>query len=533
MTPPASTDAATTDSMSTIEATFARCETYQGVCVVDGWGARVRVERGHLEVSDGLGEHRRVRRYSKVDRTPWRLVVSATTGTVTLDALRWCDAVGVTVVFIDAEGRPSHASIGDVGRNDARLRRAQAATAGTDVGISLAIDLLGAKLAGQADVLAQRLGDTDASSAVRDLRTALSSAGNMGAVRKIEAAAAGIHWRGWAGAKGATLRFTTRDQGHIPDHWQAFQTRRSLVDPKGNRLAADPTNAVLNYLYRLAEIEATQAAIAVGLDPGFGIIHSDFPGRDSLVLDLVEPVRPAIETMVLDMAHSRVFRKVDFVESASGIVRVLPPVSHELTASMSTWATLLAPWAEQVASTIGASTGKALKPISPISGVRRRPGATATKAQQRLSAAPAGSKPKVPVQPRCTSCGIAVGNTRRRCCSDCSEQRRAEIGRIASSASSYAIEDPEARAARGRAISEGKRRAKEQRAVEPGFGPDDWAVIAAPLKTLPIRRIAQATGLSEQYAGQIRAGKQVPHPRHWAALKSLLNAEPAAETIRG
>jgi CRISPR/Cas system-associated endonuclease Cas1 len=36
----------------------------------------------------------------------------------------------------------------------------------------------------------------------------------------------------------------------------------------GPRLAANPANAVLNYIYALLEGEATLAARLVGLDPG-------------------------------------------------------------------------------------------------------------------------------------------------------------------------------------------------------------------------------------------------------------------------
>jgi hypothetical protein len=72
-----------------------RAEVYaQGdraeVAVVDGFGAQVVVERGHLELRDGVGQDRRLRRYSKID-PPRRVVVGiGTVGAVSFDALRWC-----------------------------------------------------------------------------------------------------------------------------------------------------------------------------------------------------------------------------------------------------------------------------------------------------------------------------------------------------------------------------------------------------------------------------------------------------------
>src|ERR1039458_1020383 len=50
-----------TDGLAAIEATFRRPDAV-GVCVVDGFGCRIVVERGALEVHDGIGPHRGSRR---------------------------------------------------------------------------------------------------------------------------------------------------------------------------------------------------------------------------------------------------------------------------------------------------------------------------------------------------------------------------------------------------------------------------------------------------------------------------------------
>ena len=38
------------------------------------------------------------------------------------------------------------------------------------------------------------------------------------------------------------------------------------------------------------------------------------------------------------------------------------------------------------------------------------------------------------------------------------------------------------------------------------------------LQGIPLRKLAEATGLSVQDCGLIRRGLRVPHPRHWEAL---------------
>lgn len=43
------------DTLSTIRDTYARDTSRAGICVVDGRGARISVERGALVVCDGMG----------------------------------------------------------------------------------------------------------------------------------------------------------------------------------------------------------------------------------------------------------------------------------------------------------------------------------------------------------------------------------------------------------------------------------------------------------------------------------------------
>ena len=66
----------------------------------------------------------------------------------------------------------------------------------------------------------------------------------------------------------------------VPEHWHTFGARISPLSGSP-RLAANPPNAILNYLYALLESEARLAAAALGLDPGLGVLHVDTPNRDS------------------------------------------------------------------------------------------------------------------------------------------------------------------------------------------------------------------------------------------------------------
>jgi CRISPR/Cas system-associated endonuclease Cas1 len=78
------------------------------------------------------------------------------------------------------------------------------------------------------------------------------------------------------------------------------------------RMAVNPADALLNYLYALVEAETRIGCLTPGLDPALGFVHADYRGRDSVALDLMEAVRPKIDTYVLDLVAGRVFRASDF-----------------------------------------------------------------------------------------------------------------------------------------------------------------------------------------------------------------------------
>jgi hypothetical protein len=48
--------------------------------------------------------------------------------------------------------------------------------------------------------------------------------------------------------------------------------------------------------------------------------------------------------------------------------------------------------------------------------------------------------------------------------------------------------------------------------------------IASKLDAFSLREIAAATGLSLAACSRIRAGARVPHPRHWEALRQLVDS---------
>lgn len=58
--------------------------------------------------------------------------------------------------------------------------------------------------------------------------------------------------------------------------------------------ATDTFNMALNYGYGVLYGQVERACVLAGLDPYGGFLHTDRPGKPSLVLDLIEPFRPAV-----------------------------------------------------------------------------------------------------------------------------------------------------------------------------------------------------------------------------------------------
>jgi CRISPR-associated endonuclease Cas1 len=479
-------------------------------------GLRLAVERGALVVEDGMGEHRRSRRFEKATHGLRRLVILGSTGSVSLDALHWCRRLGIGVVVLAPDGSAALASTPRM-TDDARLRRIQALAPDLPVGLDVARGLLVDKMTGQAQVLAARFDDHDAACTVADLATAAEGAASVDDLRQLEASAAALYWQRWAARDKCVPRFATKDLRRIPPHWTRYEGRRSvLVSVSSNRKAERPVNAILNYLYDgLLEIEAVLAAQAVGLDPGLGIIHLDAKGRQSMALDLMEPVRPRVDAFVLDLLGRRTFRKADFTETPDGHCRLKAPLTHDLAETMPEWARAVAPVAERVAHALGQAMAGKYMAATPLTTTRHRQAQAMVRAcRGRATPAPRATQRArtgaAPTLWTCPDCGAAVTDPRHVRCDACIA---ADPGQA-----------PEVRSRRGRAIAARKRALREWDEANPGveYDPDYFRREILPrLSAVKLADIMAAAGISKGYASQVRAGKFTPHVSTWPTLDAL------------
>ena len=373
-------------------------------------------------------------------------------------------------------------------------------------------ELIEKKLVVQEQVARHKLLVTQTADTIARYRSQLPDADSPERIRIIEAQAASAYWAAW---RTLPINFPRNDEPRVPAHWRVFGARVSPLTGSP-RLAVNPPNAMLNYLYAVIESESRLAAAALGLDPGIGVLHVDTPARDSLACDLMEVVRPQVDAFLLDWITRETLKRDWFLEQRDGNCRLMAELAVKLSETAPMWGRAVAPLAEWVAGTLWSRTRK------PPSAAR-----LATPLTQRHKRE-AKDKPSLPPfrarrpQSICRGCGkeVETGTTN---CASCAVEvltermiRVAQLGRVAARSP----------AARAKHRASRRRHAQACSAWDASKQPP-WLTgevftqqIQPLLANTPASDIRTSIGVSHWYAGRIREGYR-PHPRHWEALAIL------------
>ncbi|MGA2336750.1 MAG: CRISPR-associated endonuclease Cas1 [Terriglobales bacterium] len=484
-----------------------------GVLTLFGYGIQVRVDRGHLVVEDGIGAERYYYRLPRVGHGLKRLVVIGSDGLVSLAALRWLRDQDAAFVLLERNGKVLCVT-GPVGSSDAKLRRAQGLAVSNGMGLEICRRLIDAKLQGQEHVLRERLNCQLTADTVAGFRNKLGSAENFDAIRNLEANAASAYFREW---RDLPVTWPKADLQKIPVHWRSVGSRQSPLSG-GPRLAVTPVHAILNYCFALLEAETRLALSALGMDLGLGVgLHTDTANRDSLALDVLEPVRPQVEMWLLDWVAREPLRRADFFETATGNCRLMSQICTKLSGTAPVWRKLVAPWAEFVAHTIWAGTSK--------SKGSRLLSTPLTQQHRRVAKGrPALPEVKTPKPERlCRGCGKTVQGKSMNC-AECDVEIATKRLVEAARAGRVAGHTPEAIA---KQTATHRKHVQAQAAWNPAKQPA-WLTeqvflekIQPALARTSATAIAKRIGVSRWYAGRIREGYR-PHPRHWVALAKMV-----------
>jgi CRISP-associated protein Cas1 len=289
--------------------------------VLNGHGARLQIHRGALVVRNGFTHYpqkqQELRYFPGETTLPSRIIALDCDGSISLGVIRWLAEQKVPLILLSWQGEIVSV-MSDQGPYDPDLRRAQLEALEDGRGLELSRQLIQAKIRGCQETLLTFSKTPRRDTASRKLETAIGELDAMPAtfeeVRMIEARAALAYFTHW---QELVLHWKGTGRRPIPAEWRKVGLRQGLYGG-GNRHAAHPVNAILNYAYAALESQVRIAAVGQGLDPTIGYLHARHPGRMALVYDLMEPFRPVIDALVLNLLRAHVFSPSDFTIDGRG-----------------------------------------------------------------------------------------------------------------------------------------------------------------------------------------------------------------------
>jgi len=263
--------------------------------VIDEYGAFLGKHSGRLRVT----KNREKLAEAPLMHLQQVLVTGEGVG-ISADAIGACCKAGVPLYFLDSRGRP-YAALYSAGLTGTVLTRREQLLAYNDRrGLDLALAFARGKITNQAGFLAyaakyRQETDPELHRELRwcadEVRDRLDDIRGLSGdtvdqarsqILAIEARAARKYW----GALGLLAPETYGWPGRT------------------GRGAQDPLNAALNYGYGILYGQVERALVLAGLDPYGGFVHTDRPGKPSLVCDLIEEFRQVVvDRTIVGMAN--------------------------------------------------------------------------------------------------------------------------------------------------------------------------------------------------------------------------------------
>ncbi len=302
--------------------------------VLTGHGVRLRVHQGSLVVQNGFThypqEREELRFFPGDKKLPSRIIALDSDGSITLDVMKWLSRQGVPLVMVDWRGEIVSV-VGDGGAYDPALREAQLAAQRSGLGLQISIELIERKIRGSIDTLQNLPASLVRSAAIEQLVIISAELQgtppeNVQQLLLVEAKAAYVYFSCWRMLK---MRWKGIGRKPIPPEWHSMGLRQSLYG-SGNRNATHPVNAMLNYAYAVLESQVRIATVAQELDPAIGYLHTCRPKRAALVYDLMEPLRPQVDRLVLSLVRSHTFSLSDFFLGSDGVCRLHPQLVRQV-----------------------------------------------------------------------------------------------------------------------------------------------------------------------------------------------------------
>jgi CRISPR-associated protein Cas1 len=288
--------------------------------------AALRVRRGALDIEHGTGEGKRAIRLDIDDSKPHTILFDGHGEFLTGEALRWCARYGIGLILPDGPSRMMtflHSALEADGNGIPDTSPAMIRAQCRADALSAARELVRAKIERELEAIVKDRPTRPATLA--EWQTRIGASRTVAELLIVEAKAAADYWRAFADrglreAKG----------GNLPRTWLRFANRQKGAGFLGSKNASHPINAMLNYAYVVEAGRLAKALAARGLALQIGYLHSDKTGRNSLVWDTIEPLRPIIDARVFRYIESREFKRNDFVQTGASTYRLERDIIAEL-----------------------------------------------------------------------------------------------------------------------------------------------------------------------------------------------------------
>lgn len=309
--------------------------------ILSGHGMRLGINHGALEVKNGFTHYPQQReawRFFPGDPlSPSRIILLDGSGAITLDVISWLSVQNIPLIQVDYRGNVAAV----IGANslgaDPGLLQLQVATAqNTKRSMAVATWIVRQKLIASRQTLI-RLGQDrpklDRALAGIDEEIA-RLAKPWGGLRKplmgIEGKCAQFYFNVW---RGTPIAWKGTGRKPIPDTWRTIGSRNT-GENRRNRFAWHPFQAMINYAYAVLESKVRIETARIGLDQSIGFLHQNLPDRPALILDLIEPLRPVVDGIILRFVQDQIFAPADFTLSSEGTCRLHPQLARRVVAEI-------------------------------------------------------------------------------------------------------------------------------------------------------------------------------------------------------
>ena len=326
--------------------------------LVLGACAALRVRGGALEIEHGRHDDRTTIRIDiDAEPKPHTILFDSHGEFLTGEAIRWCARYSVNLLLPSGPGRivtMVESALETKTNTMTRMRdidpviiRAQCAVDP----VKMAREIVRAKIEAGLNFTVKDADDRYCAKAKWHAK--LDAARSVAEIMMVESHAAAAYWRTF---RDAGLR--ERKGGNLPRSWLRFANRKKGAQFLGPKHASHPINAMLNYCYVAEAGRLAKALAAQGLALPIGYLHSDKKGRNSLVWDAIEPLRPAIDAKVFAFVAAHEFARRDFPQSGYNVHRLSRDVTQLLLHEASLPSREIMRTAEWTASTIVSCVGR-------------------------------------------------------------------------------------------------------------------------------------------------------------------------------